>query len=150
MLSAMKSITLIIGILVLISTDALAGTCDFDVKLREYAGADARDCGRVTTSDNRVSADDCVSSSLTSGSSFFVWYEQQGEDSKIQTGLSRNKNGQVSILRRDSAPCGGPGCSPTISVCRCSTVTRSDDERSFGILPVKCQDQTPLEKLCSG
>ena len=106
------------GALVLAAYAAIGGTgcasrgpslTEFEASVRSWAGADARDCGKVLLRADRSSAMDCVRQEIGRGAPFFVIVQVQGVDSTLFHGLASQRQSSSQMFFYDSDITGGGG-----------------------------------------
>jgi hypothetical protein len=84
----------------------------FSRRLRDTAGADARECGIVGLADPSSNAIACARDASKTGASFSVGFQEMGIDSRIYVGLARPSGGAASIIHWDSDTWGGGNLVP--------------------------------------
>lgn len=123
--------------------------CVLDDDLRQFAGADARDCGTAGAADARAPVDECVAEAFEAGEPFIARYERTGVDSKVVTAQAGNSAGDVKIFQWDSAPCGGSGCDPVTDVQSCLEPSlNAETSENPDALPISCEESGLAERIC--
>ena len=109
---------------------ATAPLVDMPRRVLALTGADPVDCGgyplrreketwQGATRDQLQAAVRCAQRAIRDGRPFWTYNQRQGIDSWIAHGLLRTSGGELRSFSYDSAPCGGPGCEPQLSVDPC-------------------------------
>jgi hypothetical protein len=70
-------------------------------KLKDVAGGEATDCGRVGIGEDAAAANECSIRAIRLGRPFLVQYDVQGLDTRLVVGLARDDNGRVVMLKYD-------------------------------------------------
>ena len=123
--------------------------CVLDDDLRQFAGADARDCGTSGSAETRGPVDECAAEAFEAGEPFIARYERMGVDSKVVTAQASNSAGDVKVFQWDSAPCGGSGCDPVTDVQSCLEPSlNAETSEDPDALPISCEDFGLAERVC--
>jgi hypothetical protein len=124
--------------------------CDLAANLNALAGGGARDCGEVAIGADASTVDACVQMAFVSGTPFIARYDRQGTDSHVVSGLAGDSRGHVVFSTWDSAPCGGQGCSQSISedVCNGPMLNTSATRDPSQMLPISCTGLTSRGRIC--
>ena len=117
---------------------------DMPRRVFDITGASPRECGRFPRRDLTVrragatrsdleAAVRCARRAMRDRQPFWTFVEQPGIDSWVAHGLLRKSDGTVHWFEYDSAPCGGPGCEPDLSLEPCAepAVTPAGEEPDF-------------------
>ena len=103
---------------------------DMPRRVFEITGANPRECGRHSlrsvngrfegaTRQALEASLQCARDAIKSGRPFWTFVERRGIDSWIAHGILRTAGGDLRFFAYDAAPCGGPGCQPTLSLESC-------------------------------
>lgn len=80
----------------------------------------------------------CGRKAAAEGQSYWMYVQTFGIDSTVASGLMAAANGDLERFHYDSAPCGGPGCGPSLVVLPCKAPHIGLDA-SFGLPEFACE-----------
>ena len=109
-------------------------------ELGTLAGNGARDCGAIELDASRDDAVACAAQAAAAGQAYHVAFQQQGIDSIIWEGASRDGSGKLWAVRYDSDVRGGAGWPPKprliVASCREVSFSAHDDPVVSCVEPV--------------
>jgi|GEM_PF-3711132 len=120
--------------------------CDVHALGLEKVGEGAVDCGHARTGEAEADpVNACAVEAFQADRPFVRSLDRTGFDSLVTITLLSDGS-ELSLLFRDSAPCGGTNCAPVIDEAQClGPFVVTSDEGDV----VMCVDTGPRERVCN-
>lgn len=97
-------------------------------KLGSLAGANARDCGAIPLSADRVAAIACARTASASGKAYRIAIQLRGSDSYTWQGAARDERGRQWVVFYDADASAGPAASPGLGQLLCRDISFAPDK----------------------
>ena len=97
-------------------------------KLDSLAGANARDCGAISLSADRVAAVACASAAAASGKAYRIAIQLRGSDTYTWQGAARDERGRQWVVFYDADAAAGPAASPGLGQLLCRDISFAPDK----------------------